>query len=114
ANAVPADGAPVAPERTALPAQLPARKLARLPLLGHRTRAVTRWAHHGRRTAPLGCRSPPWALPHIHDRCAGLGSARAHFGRTARSEADRRPRRRVSHPCRSRAARWLGTRVRPS
>src|SRR4029079_15012373 len=41
ADAVPADGAPSASQRQAVPAKLSARKLAGLPLLGHRTRAVS-------------------------------------------------------------------------
>src|SRR4029078_13481983 len=41
ANAVPTDGAPPAPQRSALPAKLSARKLARLSLLGHRARALS-------------------------------------------------------------------------
>ena len=40
AAAVPADGAAPAPQRPAVPAQLSARELARLSLLGHRTRSV--------------------------------------------------------------------------
>ena len=40
ADAVPADGAAPAPERPAVPAELSARKLARLSLLGHRAGAV--------------------------------------------------------------------------
>ena len=40
ADAVPADGAPPAPQRPAVPAELPPRELARLSLLGQRTRAV--------------------------------------------------------------------------
>ena len=44
ADAVPADGASPAPQRPAVPAELSARELARLSLLGYRTRAVTRAA----------------------------------------------------------------------
>ena len=40
ADALPADGVRAAPQRAAVPAQLPARELARLPLLGHRAGAV--------------------------------------------------------------------------
>ena len=40
AIAVPADGATPAPQRPAVPAELPARQLARLSLLGYRTRSV--------------------------------------------------------------------------
>ena len=40
AAAVPADGAAPAPQRPAVPAQLPARQLARLSLLGYRARSV--------------------------------------------------------------------------
>ena len=39
-HALPADGVRAAPQRAAVPAQLPARQLARLPLLGHRAGAV--------------------------------------------------------------------------
>src|SRR4029453_15164760 len=42
ADAVPAEREPSAPQRPALPAELSARQLARLFLLGHRTRAVSR------------------------------------------------------------------------
>ena len=44
ADAVPADRASPAPQRPAVPAQLSARELARLSLLGHRTRSVSRHA----------------------------------------------------------------------
>ena len=40
AGALPADGVRAAPQRAAVPAQLPARQLARLPLLGYRAGAV--------------------------------------------------------------------------
>ena len=40
ADALPADGVRAAPQRAAVPAQLPAPELARLPLLGHRAGAV--------------------------------------------------------------------------
>ena len=42
ADAVPADGASPAPERAAVPAELSARKLARLSLLGYRAGALKR------------------------------------------------------------------------
>src|SRR5208282_3870319 len=41
AKTVPADGAAPAPQRPAVPAQLPARELAGLSLLGHRTRPIS-------------------------------------------------------------------------
>ena len=44
ADALPADGVRAAPQRAAVPAQLPAPELARLSLLGHRARAVRRRA----------------------------------------------------------------------
>ena len=43
ADAVSADGVRTAPKRAFVPAQLPARELARLPLLGHRTGTVSRF-----------------------------------------------------------------------
>ena len=51
AGALPADGVRAAPQRAAVPAQLPARKLARLSLLGYRARAV-------RRVKGTGTKSP--------------------------------------------------------
>ena len=47
ADAVPADGASPAPQRPAVPAQLPARQLARLSLLGH-----ANWSRKARLHAP--------------------------------------------------------------
>src|SRR5262249_53177303 len=50
AGALSADGVRAAPQRTAVPAQLPARELARLPVLGYRAGAVRRPIAHRRRS----------------------------------------------------------------
>ena len=63
AAALPADGVRAAPQRAPLPAQLPARELARLPLLGHRAGALI-----GAAVAP-----PAWA-PVLRDLSRSLAS----------------------------------------
>src|SRR6516225_9122810 len=57
AAAVPADGAAPAPQRPVVPAQLPARQLARLSLLGHRTRSMSAIAAFA--PAPSNAPRPP-------------------------------------------------------
>ena len=56
-----------APQRSAVPAQLPARQLARLSLLGHRTRSVSRITAQAHHPAPARGSSRAKGEP-IHNR----------------------------------------------